>query len=258
MRGWGAPVAAGAFWAGLLAWDVRPDATASWPWWWWLLAALATLAAAATLAPGRRRDDPVAASGLAVSPHPAVAAVAAPAVSRRRGAGFALASLAIGVFLAGIAWGGLSAARVEGSLLARLAPRTVTVTGTLREDPEAGAYGWHALVDVGRVSWFGGAAAIRETAWVGGNDETPEAVRGDQVSVRGTLQIPDDPGFADALSHRGVAVSVRGFETRRLGPATAPFIRLTQIVRAFVGRTIERIFPPREAGLLLGLVLGDA
>ena len=41
-----------------------------------------------------------------------------------------------------------------------------------------------------------------------------------------------------------------------MGPSD-PFLRATQVFRAFVGRSIDRLFPPREAGLLLGLVLGD-
>ena len=36
-----------------------------------------------------------------------------------------------------------------------------------------------------------------------------------------------------------------------------PFVRATQVFRSFVGTTISRLFPPKEAGLLLGLVLGD-
>jgi competence protein ComEC len=258
VRGWASPVAAVSFWAGLLLWDVRPAGTAVWPWWCWLVAGLAVFAVAGAAAPGRRRSDPIETAGLASPAPAAIAAVAAPAIARRRGAGAALALIACGVLLCGVGWAGLSQARVDGSLLGRLAPKTVTLMGTLREDPKPGAYGWHALIDVERVAWSGTAAAIRETAWVGANDEVPGAVRGDQIQVTGTLQVPDDPGFAQALSHRGVAVSVRAFEVRRLGPAPSPYIHLTQVVRAFVGRTIERIFPPREAGLLLGLILGDA
>ena len=258
MQGWGAPLAAAGFWAGLLVWDVRPTSVSSWAWWAWLLFGSAALAAAWATAPGRRRTDPLRIAGLAAGEHPAVAAVAARTPDRRRGPYAALALLIVGVLLCGIGWAGLGAARVKGSLLGRLAPRTVTITGTLRQDPQPSPYGWHALVDVGRVGWSGGQAAVRETAWVSGNDEVPDAVRGDQLQIEGTLQLPDDPGFAQALAHRGLAVSVRAFDVQRLGPAPAPFIRLTQVVRAFVGRTIERIFPPREAGLLLGLVLGDA
>jgi competence protein ComEC len=242
----------------LLVWDGRPTAVASWAWWVWVVLGGLALAAAWAAAPGRRRTDALHVAGLTPSDHPSVAAVAAPSSDRSRGPAAALVFLIVGVLLCGIGWAGLGAARVDGSLLARLAPHTVTLTGTLREDPEPSPYGWHALVDVGRVEWSGNAAAVRETAWVSGNEDVPPAVRGDQLRIEGTLQVPDDLGFAQSLSHRGLAVSVRAFDVERLGGAPAPFIRLTQVVRAFVGRTIERIFPPREAGLLLGLVLGDA
>ena len=74
----------------------------------------------------------------------------------------------------------------------------------------------------------------------------PDRDAGSQTQREIHRLLTGDPGFAEALAHRGVGVSVRGFETSRLGPAPAPFIRLTQIVRAFVGHTIERIFPHRD------------
>ncbi len=258
MQGWGTPLAACAFWTGLLVWERRPAPVASWAWWAWLLLGGLALAAAWAAAPRRRPADALRVAGLAQGDHPSVAAVAPAAPDPRRGPALALALLTVGLIVCGVGWAGLGAARIEGSLLARLAPRTVTITGSLREDPEPSPYGWHALIDVGRVEWSGGAAGVRETVWVSGNDQVPAAVRGDQLRVEGTLQLPDDPGFAQSLVHRGLGVSMRAFDVQRLGGAPAPFIRLTQVVRAFVGRTIERIFPPREAGLLLGLVLGDA
>jgi competence protein ComEC len=258
MQGWGAPLAASSFWAGLLLWDLRPTPVASWPWWAWLMLGVATVAAAAAATPGGEREDPVGSSGLVEADDPRVAAVAAPASRRGRSRLPAIVLLAVGVALCGIAWAGLGAARVDGSLLHRLAPRTVTLIGTLREDPATSPFGWHAVVDVTQVGWTDSAAAVRETTWVEGNDDMPLAVRGDQVFVRGSLERPDDPGFAESLAHRGIGVSVRASETQRLGGSPSPLIRLTQVVRAFVGDTIERIFPAREAGLLLGLVLGDA
>jgi competence protein ComEC len=258
MQGWGAPLAASGFWAGVLLWDLRPTPVASWPWWAWVVFGFATLAGSAAAAPGRRRSDPLRSAGLVDDEHPAVFAVAAPASDRRRGPLPAIALLAIGVSLCGMGWAGLNAARVDGSLLHRLAPRTVTLIGTLREDPTPSAYGWYALVDVSRVGWPLGDAPVRETTWVSGSDGVPPAMRGDQEQIEGTLQVPDDPGFAQALAHRGLGVSVRAFDVRRLGGSPSPFIHMTQVARAFVGRTIERIFPPREAGLLLGLALGDA
>jgi competence protein ComEC len=93
--------------------------------------------------------------------------------------------------------------------------------------------------------------------WLDADGDPPAATRGDLIRAAGVLQTPDDAGFAEALHHRGVAVALRSQVVERLGPAPNPFVHATQVIRAFVGRTIERIFPPREAGLLLGLVLGD-
>ena len=258
MQGWGAPLAASGFWGGLLLWDLRPAPVASWPWWAWLVLGLATLTAAVAATPSRRRADPLETSGLVEADDPRVAAVAAPTAGRGRSRAPAIALLAIGVALCGIAWAGLGAARLDGSLLHRLAPKSVRLIGTLREDPAAGPYGWHAVVDVTQVAWPGGGAAVRETTWVDGDGDVPAAVRGDEVSVEGTLQQPDDPDFAESLANRGIGVTIRSFAVERVGGSPSPFIRMTQVVRAFVGSTIERIFPAREAGLLLGLVLGDA
>ncbi len=72
------------------------------------------------------------------------------------------------------------------------------------------------------------------------------------------IRRPDDPGFRDSLAHQGMAVELNGDAVERLGPSSSPFIRAAQVFRAFVGRSIARLFPAREAGLLLGLALGDA
>src|SRR6478672_3633689 len=258
MRGWGAPLVASAFWAGLLLWDLRPAAATTWPWWLWLLLGCVALAGAVAAAPGRRVDDPLRGAGLTEGDRPAVAAVTSAPADPSRSPIRAIALVLLGVILCGIGWAGLGALRADHSLLHRLAPRTVTLLATLREDPELSAFGWHAIVDVSEASWSGGAATLRETTWVSGNEAPPTAVRGDQLRIEGTLQIPDDAGFAATLAHRGLAVSVRAIEVQRIGGSPSPFVRMTQVVRAFVGSTIERIFPPREAGLLLGLVLGDA
>src|SRR5262245_23500716 len=258
MRGWGAPLVASAFWAGLLLWDLRPPAATTWPWWVWVVVGCLALAGAVAAAPARRRDDPVHGAGLTDARPAAVAAVTSSPADPSRSPVKAIALVLLGVILCGIGWAGLGALRADHSLLHRLAPRTVTLLATLREDPEPSAFGWHAIVDVSDVSWSGGEARLRETTWVSGHDAPPAAVRGDQLRIEGTLEIPDDEGFAATLAHRGLAVSVRAIDVQRIGGSPSPFIRMTQVVRVFVGETIERIFPPREAGLLLGLVLGDA
>src|SRR3954449_11415574 len=56
MRGWGAPLVASAFWAGLLLWDLRPAAATTWPWWLWVVLGGFALAGAVATAPGRRSE----------------------------------------------------------------------------------------------------------------------------------------------------------------------------------------------------------
>ena len=86
----------------------------------------------------------------------------------------------------------------------------------------------------------------------------PDWVRGDLVSAEGVIRPPDHPVFSDALAHQAMAVEMNGDRVERLGPSPSPFVHAAQVFRAFVGRSIGRLFPEREAGLLLGLVLGDA
>jgi competence protein ComEC len=113
------------------------------------------------------------------------------------------------------------------------------------------------IVDVRTVTWTGGGASLRETLWVSGDDEPPTVVRGDHVEIAGRLEVPEDPGFADALERRGIAAALRTDTLTRLGDSPSRFVRTTQAVRRVIGGSIERVFPPREAGLLLGLALGD-
>jgi competence protein ComEC len=254
MTGWSLPAAAAAFWGGLLLGDLRP------PWvppWAALAIGAAGLVAAWLASPPRRRTDPIVVRGLAPQERPAVAAVASDDLVRHRGSLTAMPLLLVGVVALGAGWAGVAEHRIEGSLLARLSPRPVEIVGTMREDPRPGVYGWHALVDATEISWRDGAAAFRETVWVGGDEELPDVRRGDLVRVEGRLEVPDDPRFLEALHRTGVAATVRLDALERIGAAPNPFIRLTQVVRGAVGSSIERAFPPREAGLLLGLALGD-
>ena len=82
-------------------------------------------------------------------------------------------------------------------------------------------------------------------------------MRGDRVLLEGALRVPDDPGFAEALAAQGHRrpVQLDAFERlgRRLEPVRARDAGVPGVRRALH----HRLFPPREAGLLLGLVLGD-
>lgn len=257
MTAWLLPAATVAWWAGLL---MGFGPVRAWPSWIPAVLGVAALIAAVIGAPAIRQADPVAEAGLvpaARRPAEVVMRVSAP----RRSAGApALAVVALtlaGVCSLGATWALLAQQRLHSSPLATLAPDRVEVEATLREDPRAGAIGWHALGEVRLVRLDGAASSLRETIWLAGDETPPAVVRGDLVRVEGALEVPDDPGFLDALHAKGVAVTLRASEIERLGGSPNPFVRATQAVRTTVGRSIEAVFPPREAGLLMGLSLGD-
>jgi competence protein ComEC len=255
MTEWLLPAAAGAFWAGLVAWTARP------PWlrpWMGVVVGVAALVSAWLAAPSATRaPSPLRRLGLVADEAGVTQAVASPRVQPRGNGIAVVAFILLGLFSLALGWGGLQEARVSGSTLAGLAPARVILEGTLKADPAPSAFGWSAVVDVTRADWEGGTASLRESVWVGGEEEVPAAVRGDLVRLEGSIERPDDPGFQEALRRKGIAVALRLSEFERLGGAPNPFVRATQVFRAFVGRSIGRLFPPKEAGLLLGLVLGD-
>jgi hypothetical protein len=257
MTAWILPVVGAAFSAGLLA---RPLLGDRMPVWSWLVAGLVALASSLVLVPAdREAPDPLAQAGL-VKPDEEPRAVAALTVGRRRaGRGSPAAPFlaTLGVLLLAVGWGGAHAHKLAGSLLARLATERVTVHGVLRTDPSAQISGWSAVIDAGQVEWRDEAAAVHESLWVQGRDRPPPAVRGDRVLFEGQILVPEDREFADALARRAIAAEIRVTTFRRLGPSANPFVRAAQSFRSFVGRSIARLFPPREAGLLMGLALGD-
>ena len=224
------PAAAGSFWAGLLLWPLLGDVV---PVRVWLVSGAVGILAGAWTAERSR--------GLGRGEHVG-------------------AAVALGAVVAlGIGWGGFAEHRTQGAYLAWIAPSSAVVEGALRTDPTATARGWRAILDASSVAWPGGAARIHESAWLDGDGEPPQAVRGDRLRVDGGLLAPvDDGGFGSALLRRGIAVEISARDVRRLGPSSNPVVRASQAFRAFVGRSIGRLFPSKEAGLLMGLALGDA
>jgi competence protein ComEC len=250
------PATAAAFWAGLLTWSVSTEEGA--PIWPFVAVSLFALAAAIAASPRRDVDrSPLVSAGLVAADPSTVEVVTSVRTRAERSPAVAVSFALVGVFAIGITWAGVSDARLDGSLLARLAPERIEAAGTLRTDPSSSPLGWFGIVDLSRVEAQATAWSVRESVWVSGDGAPPIAVRGDRLTVSGVVLVPDDPGFADSLRHKGIVAELRASEIERVGGSANVFVRTTQVFRAFVGRSITRLFPPREAGLLLGLVLGD-
>ena len=254
MGAWMLPSAAAAFAVGLLGWTWMP--TRAEPWMAFVLGLVAL--GAGWIVAGRERRGPgaLARANLLPPDPPTVEAVAGGRVTSVAPAIAAILSVA-GVLALGIGWSGFQNRGLEAALLATLAPERVVIEGTLKTDPRRTTLGWSATAQVSRVEWPDGAAILRSSVWVSGSEKVPRARRGDLVRLEGVLRVPDDEEFADALRHKGIPAQLQLDTFTRVGPSSSAFVRATQGARNVVGRSIQRVFPPKEAGLLLGLLLGD-
>ena len=255
MSAWITPVLAAVFWAGLL---LQPLIGRFADPWGWLSGGGALLLVAVGIAPERRieRGSLERAGLIAPAARDPRAAVAPPPTRAHRPAWLCLLAALVGTLLLAVGWGSVHEHRVRDALVARIAG-SVSVEGSLRADPSTERDRWSAVLDVRSVRWDEGAASVRETVWLSGRDEAPRAVRGDRVRVSGFVRPVDDGGFALFLLRRGIAAELEVDEIERLGPAAFAPVRWAQSFRSVVGRSIGSSLPPREAGLLMGLALGD-
>ena len=228
MGSWVLPVAATAFAAGLIVWPELPVRVAPVS----LLALGLAGLTSALFAGSRAARGPGALARARLVP-PQAAAVRAVAAARPTGLGSPVATLlltVVGVLALGMGWSGLHHRGLESSLLARLAPQRVTIEGVLQTDPSEATFGWSAVAQVRRIDWANGAATLRSLVWVSGDEDLPRARRGDRVRLEGVLRVPDDPGFAEVLRHKGIATQLGLDVFTRLGPSPSAFVRTTQSV----------------------------
>jgi competence protein ComEC len=233
MAAWLLAVAAGSFWIGILS------------------------AGMGSSGPSAMVGGVMLAVGLAMVGGLAVVA----ARGRTRGSA---AAVWLGVVLAfwhlGAGWSSLREARVRGSPLVRLAGHMVTVEGTLLSDPKAGLAGWTASLRSDLVTptvyTIGGAYRLHDPLWLSGRGAVPNVEAGDRVTVDGTLEITGG-SFGDYLRHRGYPASIQVDDVRLRGPPSNHVMRAAGAVRSTLRRSVEQVVSRREAGLLMGLILGD-
>jgi competence protein ComEC len=160
----------------------------------------------------------------------------------------------------GAGWGSLREWHRRTSPLALLAGRPVTVWGALDAEPAAGAYGWSASLRTEIVFAAGegrpDSTSVRDPLWLQGRGPPPRLSPGDRLEVDGTL-VPLRGDFGSYLRHRGYSATLSAVRVRKLGPPSALLVRSAQAIRSALRGSVERLFPQREAGLLMGLLLGD-
>ncbi|HEX2089560.1 MAG TPA: DNA internalization-related competence protein ComEC/Rec2 [Actinomycetota bacterium] len=163
-------------------------------------------------------------------------------------------------FLLGTGWGSLHSVRVVRSPLVRLVGRSVQAWGSLEGEPERQRIGWTGSLRVRLVvpvEWRSQGVAVRDRVWLQGDREAPAVSPADDVVVRGTIDPLPPTEFGDYLRRRGypAVLDVRSVEVA--GPSPNRLIRAAWAVRTALSASIHRLFPAREAGLLMGISLGD-
>jgi competence protein ComEC len=161
--------------------------------------------------------------------------------------------------LLGAGWGGIRDDRVRSSPVAALAGRSVRGIGAIAASPERGMFGWTGamwteavLTKVGRPA----AIPAKSLVWLEGAGPPPKLSWGERVEVEGAVK-PLKGSFGSYLRRRGYSATLEVDGIRDIGPPPNVFRRLANSVRRSLRRSVSRMLPVRQAGLLMGLALGD-
>jgi competence protein ComEC len=175
--------------------------------------------------------------------------------------------LVFATFLAlGWGWTALRQARIRASPLLQLVGRQVRMQGALAEDPSEQAHGWSASFDARVVAWErlrpgtmdGSEPGLRihDTLWLQARGPLPRLRSGDRVRVEGSVALLHGE-FGRYLRNRGYTATLQADQLEFDGPPRNPLLLAANWVRSVLRRSLRRVFPAREAGLLMGLALGD-
>jgi competence protein ComEC len=169
----------------------------------------------------------------------------------------------VGVFVAfgllGAGWAGMRDARVRASPVAELVGRPVRLIGVIASSPQPGTFGWTGAMRAESVARrIEGAPVMRagSTVWLEGRERAPELPEGERVEVEGIVERLHG-SFGRYLRQRGYAAMVEVDHVTEAGPPRNPFVRVANALRRSLRRSLAGVFPRKEAGLLMGLALGD-
>lgn len=178
-------------------------------------------------------------------------------IGRSRWGALRVTALLVGVAVAGAGWSGVRAARAPPP--ADLAGRSVSFTGVAAGDVRATEYGWSVEADL-EAAWGaeGSPTAEAVRVWANGSPPLPDVVAGTRIEGTGSLApVPAGEGFGEYLRARGVVAMLDVSEMVIRGPPANPLLRAANAAREGLRRGALSVLPRREAGLLLGLAIGD-
>jgi competence protein ComEC len=171
----------------------------------------------------------------------------------------ALAAL-VALALLGAGWAAVRAPPID--VLSALDGRRVAFRGTAASDIRKLETGWSLDASVRRLMLPGRDPVqvdLSARLWLSGRGDPPPSDLGERVDVDGTLQAirPGEGGFAEYLRDRGLAASVSVATIDVLKKPASPVLRLANAAREAFREGASVALPRREAGLLLGLAIGD-
>ncbi|HEX8100313.1 MAG TPA: ComEC/Rec2 family competence protein [Actinomycetota bacterium] len=178
----------------------------------------------------------------------------------RMGSILRVCSSILAFVLLGMGWGGLHELRVARSPLAHFDGRGVRIWGSLTSEPAAEDLGWKAAVS-GRAFVLltapdGPRIPLHDSVWVEGDNPAPVIRPGASVVVEGTIRRPGG-AFGDYLIRRGYSAVLDVDFVEARGPPANRLQAAAWSLRSALAGSFRRVFPPKDAGLLMGLSLGD-
>jgi competence protein ComEC len=169
-----------------------------------------------------------------------------------------LALAAIGFSLLGAAWAELRYAQVDDSPLAHLPGRSVRVWGSVSSVPRVGDGGWRASIDVTAVAAppvGGNPVRVIQPMWIGGRKDPPDLARGERIVADGSVRALDGE-FGRSMRRRGHSATLTVMSIQRIG-AASPVQLAANSLRSMLAVSLGRVMPASEAGLVMGLAVGD-
>lgn len=262
--GWALPACAAAFWAGILLVGERVPPAGGLA----LVAAGAGALAGAVLA--RRREAGMLGPAGLLRPAPTLGPAErmlsglsvedgspGPPPEPARTAWLRVLALVAGFALIGAGWSSVRPQAVSSA--GSIDATRLGFDAVVASDPRVFPFGWGAEARLERIRVGRRTYGVGLRVWLDGRARPPPLEPGSPVRGSGTVEAlaRGESGFADHLLDRGVGATLRLGELEVLGPVRNPALRVANAARRALRRGAERALPAREAGLLLGLAVGD-
>ncbi|MGH2724876.1 MAG: ComEC/Rec2 family competence protein [Actinomycetota bacterium] len=176
---------------------------------------------------------------------------------RRRTGPWGVIAVAVAFAVAGAGWQLVRRAAALGP--GELDGRVVAFRAVATSDLRTFEFGWGAEATLEEVELSGVGRETSLRVWIRGSDRSARFDAGVALEGSGRLEAlePGSSGFEDFLIGRGLKATLSVREVTAGERAGSMPLRLANLARSGLRTGAFRTLPDREAGLLLGLSIGD-